>query len=127
MRADMPGRIVSVAVILALCAAAPARAGEWLGEDTARQAAVMLLFAADWTQTRQIAANPDRYRELNPLLGPHPTRAQVDAHFASVVVGHAVIAYLLPHEWRAAWQWITIGVESATVYHNYRIGLRIGL
>ena len=74
--------------------------GGWTKADTARQAAFVTVTAMDWMQTRQIAQNPDKYRELNPILGEHPSTGEVDVYFAAAIAAHTGIAMALPPDYR---------------------------
>ena len=40
-------------------------------------------------------------------------------------IGHILISGLLPKPYRAGFQYITIGIESGAVFHNYNAGVRI--
>ena len=53
--------------------------------------------ACDWLQTRQSAVDgwPD-LREANPILGPKPDAASVDAYFFTVALTNVVLYALLP-------------------------------
>lgn len=114
----------AIALIVSfLCA--PATAGDWTKEDTEWQAAYLALHIADWGQTRDAAAHPGRYVEQNPILGEHPARAQIDKYFVATALLHTGIAYVLPPDWRRAWQQITIGFEVGVVARNARIGLQV--
>ena len=106
----------------------------WSKTDYAREAAGLVVTAVDWGQTRYIANHPDRYLELNPILGAHPSLDSVDAYFASVLVLHSLISALLPAKAevvgfelspRTAWQYFYIGVESTATLSNWRGGLKI--
>lgn len=71
--------------------------------------------ACDWQQTRRFAevgwwqpvpgANPKakaffRWRESNPIIGPHPTTTTVDLYFLAAL-GVSVLAWrLTPARWR---------------------------
>jgi hypothetical protein len=78
---------------------------------------------ADWAQTRQIAQEPQHYRELNPLLPEHPTLGQVNRYFLLTAAAHVVISSMLPEKQRKVWQYLTIGVEAGMVGRNYSIGV----
>jgi len=96
----------------------------WTRGDTVRQGAFVALASADWRQTRTIADNPDRWYECNPVIGKHPTKSQVNRYFAATIIGHTMIAALLPKQWRSAWQYLGIGAEGAVVYLNWGEGIR---
>ncbi len=102
----------------------------WTAADTALQATFLLVTAVDWAQTRSAHVGyegPDYpYEETNPFLGKHPSALRIDSMIAASMVGHTLVAYLLPKPYRTLWQlgWIT--VESATVVKNhYSAGVRI--
>jgi len=110
---------------LALALAAPAAAADWSGADTARQAAFLALGVADWGQTLSIARHPESMGETNPLLGRHPSVAEVNRYFALALTAHSAIAQALPRPYREAWQYVWIGLEGRAVRNNWRAGLRV--
>lgn len=109
----------------------------WTSADTAREAAVVAVSAADWGQTLNIQERSrdtqlsndwtrhDDWHEENPLLGRYPSRARINTYFASTIVLHGVIAYLLPPKWRHAFQYISLGFEMSVVTHNYQLGFQV--
>jgi hypothetical protein len=54
------------------------------------------MLAADWGQTRDIAAHPERFKETNSVLGRHPSARRVDAYFAGAMLGTVGLTYVLP-------------------------------
>lgn len=97
----------------------------WTTGDTARQAVFTVLTTADWLQTRDIARHPAVFYERdNWLLTRHPTPGQVDAYFATAILAHAAVSYLLPRGWREGWQYVWIGVEGQKLRQNYALGIR---
>lgn len=118
------GFVLGVLFALSL-ATSRADSDTWTRADTIRETTYYALHLADWNQTRQIAANPDKFHELNPILGEHPSTADVDRYFVATAVIHTGIAYALPADWRHAFQYFTIGGQVATVAWNYRVGLKI--
>ena len=92
--------------------------------DWAYQAAATASMAADWSQTRQ-AARSGRYVELNPVLGPHPSAAEINEFFIGSAIVNAAIARMLPPPWRRAWQVGTIGLELVVVRQNASVGLHV--
>lgn len=93
--------------------------------DYALEATYFGVTSMDWSQTQQIANDPAHYHEMNPLLGQHPSLANVNVLIPSAMALHALIAYALPKPFREVWQMAWIGVEASTVQHNASIGLRI--
>ena len=94
----------------------------WTREDSYRETIYLTLHIVDYAQTREIARNPNYY-EQNMYLGKHPTVSQVDNYFSAMALAHIGVAYLLPDEWRAPFQYVTIGVEVGAVAHNFSIGI----
>ena len=108
---------------VALFIASPSFASDWSSSDTKREAVYLVLHTADWAQTRNIARNPDKRHEQNSILGSHPSTSQVDQYFVATAALQFVIAYYLPVEWRAPFQYVTIGIEGGAVAHNFSIGI----
>ena len=83
------------------------------------------LILADWSQTLRMADNPRRWREINPLLGPHPSEGRVNT-----VAGLTVMlnggALLLPKVPRRIWYAAVTVVEVVAVTHNLSVGAAIG-
>lgn len=75
-------------------------------------------------QTRYIAENPDRYWEMSPSLGRHPSVAAVDRWFIASGVVHALVSRWLPAEYARPWQVGTVAVRVILTTHNHSIGIR---
>jgi len=95
-------------------------AGDWSREDSYRQVALTTLLIVDWAQTRD-----PRFPEGNSILGPHPSNGRINNYFALAIFGHAVISTALPPSPRALWQYLWIGIEANSVYHNHSIGVKM--
>ena len=78
----------------------------------------------DWGQTLDIE-HYSRAWECNSIMGRHPTRGDINRYFASSLLIHAGIVWLLPAKLRPYFQYASIGVELAVTTHNARFGLRI--
>jgi hypothetical protein len=113
----------------------PAYAADWKWDtaDVLRELVAEGVTVIDWGQTRDIRHHDGHY-EMNPILGRTPSNESIGKYFGTILVLHPVISALLPKEadvfgWhthpRSAWQYIYIGVESATVISNYRGGIRM--
>ena len=116
-------KIIFIFVAL-LSAYIPAFADVWTTEDTKREIVYGVLVIADWRQTQDIAHHPD-LEEFNELIGEHPNNATINRYFVVANSLQLAIAYILPTEWRKAWQYIGIGYEIGMVSHNNQIGLNI--
>jgi hypothetical protein len=100
-------------------------AGDWSKEDTYREVTWQVLHAIDIGQTRDIAKNPDRFYEINPILGKHPSVEEVNRYAVASSLVHFGISYFLPKEYRKWWQYVSIGISTGIVSHNYDIGLKV--
>jgi hypothetical protein len=108
-----------------LICSAPAYAGDkWDSTDLSLLAASTALFVVDWQQTRYVARNPDKYAELNPLMGRHPNNQTIDLTMAGTFLATVVIAELLPSKWRKIWLGGVVVVEAGSVINNVSIGIR---
>ena len=114
---------VTVKYILLFILSIPAFADEWTDADTKREAVYLTLHTFDWAQTRNIARNPDKWREQNAVLGGNPSVSQVDRYFIATGALQFAVAYYLPAEYRKAFQYVTIGIEGGAVAHNFSIGI----
>ena len=97
--------------------------GSWNQETTARQLCFLFTLSTDWQQTLNISKNPEKYNEVNPILGSHPDENKVHMYFASCAITHALISYMLPAEYSKIWQVTWIGIQSSVTDHNKNNGI----
>jgi len=125
--------VIASLVLVSTCFGEETNKNAWTKIDTALEIATIATLAMDWSQTRTIAKNPDRYYETNPILGKHPNVGTVDLYFAACAVGHAGIAYLLPQSItvlnlevpvRKVWQLTWIGLEVGAIANNVKAGIK---
>lgn len=83
------------------------------------------LLVADWSQTRQIAKNPDKYYEQNIILGMHPSEGKVNGYFAACILGNTILHRTLPKKYRSLYQAGLIAVQIGVIQNNYNIGLQV--
>lgn len=102
-----------------------ASADEWTTADTYRQAVFTAVDLMDWRQTQDIARHPN-LEETNPLLGKHPTNAKINQMLVATYAIQLGVAYALPENYRAIWQYSSIAWELVMVGNNRRLGLKIG-
>jgi len=107
------------------CASIDYRPDPWTREQAIAQGAVTLLQVIDWGQTLDVSENPDKYREINPVLGDHPDRGRVNIYFACSILIKAAITWLLPTKWRKYWLAGNIAASGYLVKHNYNAGIEI--
>jgi hypothetical protein len=80
------------------------------------------LLAIDARQTT--LAVEQGYREVNPLLGAHPSPGAINRHMAVSMLAHGLVSWLLPQRMRAPWQRASIAVEALVIGHNATLGVR---
>ena len=115
----------SLVIALALGAAAgQAQAREWTTEEKWTGAAALTLSVIDWAQTRHIAKNPDKWRELNPVLGTNPSVGRVNTYFAMSIAGAAVAAHFMP-KWRLPLLRTFVVYQFAVTARNAHVGIRM--
>lgn len=97
--------------------------GSWNQETTARELCFLFSLSTDWKQTLEIAKNPDKFSEANPILGEHPDESKVHTYFAACALTHAFVAYMLPPEYSKIWQVTWIGIQSSVTDSNRDNGI----
>ena len=112
-------------LIIILSISLPVNADKWRKGEIGLQALSTSLQIIDWGQTLDIADKPDRYWELNPIVGKHPSRGRVNTYFALSIVSNIVTSHFLPSDWRYAWLTSRIVISGYFVNNNYGIGLRV--
>lgn len=129
-------------------------ADQWSTADVAREVVYQAVAVRDWGETRTIAESKTRpcqwvnyyvggsstpsgqwqtcasgyswrYHEINPLLGQHPSVGRVNTYFVLSSLAHIAVSNALPETWRAAWQYVTIGVEAGVVARNDSLGIAV--
>lgn len=127
MKKGFTRRSILLLLVLAMFPAGGCAAGahRWTRADTVREAAFAGLEAVDWGQTRNIAKHPEKWTEVNPILGKHPTVGEVDRYFAASLLAHAAVSAALPNPWRKRWQYLTSGFEMIMIGNNLAIGIRM--
>jgi len=97
----------------------------WTAEERAWGWAAGAMLVGDWLTTRNMTQRYNEgYYERNPVLGSHPTTAQVNRHFAIAVP----VVFLVADNWQSQRKHWLMGVtiiEAAMVANNLSIGLRI--
>lgn len=83
------------------------------------------LYAADWWQTIQIAKNPERYGERNPVLGEHPSVEKVNLYFAASALATKYIVSNVFDEKHQRLAWTILILNRANVVSiNYSLGIK---
>ena len=122
----MKGLLVSLSLLL-FAARTEASDHHWTRTDTALEVSYIALETMDLLTTSVVAAQPSKYREVNPLLGAHPSHLEIDAFFAATTLAHVGISYLLPSPYRRVWQLTTVAVKAGFVGWNVHAGIQVAL
>lgn len=117
-------KTVLMALVLMLIAGC-AHFDPWTKEQIVIQGVVTGLNVIDWGQTLDIAGKPDKYCEINPIIGEHPSKGRVNCYFATSIIVKILITYVIPSKYRKYWLGCNIAMSGYLVHKNYRIGLRI--
>ncbi len=127
MRAGKSGLMVPFLLFFLLLGPSIARSWEWAESwdryDSSREIVWLLLRAVDWKQSLTIADHPEKYYEMNPIIGKHPSRDRVNAYMATTTILHLGISTAIPKVARPYFQYITIGFTGTTVFFNFTKGL----
>jgi len=86
--------------------------------DVIRQVVFTGLVFIDLNQTKAFRAKGQK--ELNAALGEEPSQEEIDTMIGLGTIGHALVTWAIPPEWRETWQMFSIGAETCAVYANYR-------
>jgi len=117
-------KIILILIFLFLCN--PAFAFEdWDKMDYTLLGTSTVLQVMDWRQTRYFVNYPEKYYEINPILGKHPSSSEVDLYFAGSFILKLGIAYILPSKWRKIWLGGLTILSGACVINNHSIGINI--
>ena len=83
-----------------------------------------VLQGIDMLQTLEIANN-DKYHETNPILGKHPSEAQVITYFIARGLAHYELLKIIPQKYRNIYHTYNIVYNYDTIRDNHNIGIRI--
>lgn len=96
----------------------------WTKTDIAMESLYLATHVADYKQTKQVARQPDDYKEANFFIGSHPSETRVDNFYLLMGVSHILVSHYLKSEKRL-WQQMTIGWELIMISNNYSVGLEV--
>lgn len=104
----------------------PALAGDpWNAAEKDLGISLATAYVLDWGQTRYIAKHPEKFREGNPVLGPHPSLSRVDNYFIAMGLVGYWIADALPRRYRKLLLYSALTVENGCVRHNQLVGVKL--
>lgn len=98
---------------------------KWDKKDVALEATWQVIHLLDWGTTLDITRKPERYYEINPILGRHPSRDTVNLYMFGGALLHLGVTHILPPKYRPYFQGITIGMSGICVLNNLSIGLQV--
>lgn len=109
-------------VFALLCGSAHA---QWTDEQRTLGAMYMTAHAIDWGQTRRIAREPQRWSELNPVIGRQPSMGRVNRYFLlTPIVGYLVLD-AMPSDYRTTALKALTMIEVGTIARNHYLGIRV--
>jgi len=113
-----------LALILSCLWSSPAvsQTRPWTTEETYWALGFVAASYADWSTTSDIIGR-NGYKELNPLIGPHPTQARINLHFMIAVPMVLFAADYFEKDRTTILQMLT-AVEILATGNNLNIGLR---
>lgn len=101
-------------------------ADKWTKSEICLQVSSIGLQVIDWGMTLDIVDRKDEgYWEINPILGRHPSRGDVNIYFAISIASNMLVSHLLPSDWRKAWLSSRIIVSCYLIDRGHGIGLRL--
>ena len=117
------------ALILSLLLLIPSTAWAW--EDWGQETKTMFIASsiavtADWATTRDMTRRYNEgYYELNPILGTHPTRTEVDIYMIGMLVTNYFITDWLPEEYRNFYLGFRTVIHGSAASNNMHLGLNL--
>jgi hypothetical protein len=118
--------MVLVALIMQGQAGAWERSAWELGSTAHWQLAANAMVVADYLQTRRVIDDPERFSELNPILGSHPTESRLNVYYLLSLGALNAARWVLPAKpLRLLYQSVT-AVEVMAVGRNYMLGVEFG-
>ena len=108
-------------LIIAVCNTANGQTFTKLSEnELAKQVIFTGLVLVDNQQTKNAIEN-ENFRELNIFLGENPSKPEVDMYTVAVIALHSLAVWWMPQRYRKSFQTFSLGVQSHTVWINYRV------
>lgn len=100
----------------------PTRAAcSWSTQQQALTAAVLVVQAVDWAQTRSALAERHTH-EQNAVLGSRPSPAAINQYFAMIGAATVAMGCWAPDPWRDRGLSFALGLSGHTVWVNYTRG-----
>jgi hypothetical protein len=120
------GDQMKAVVIMFLCWSSLAFAEPWDTADKILFGSFLALQAADAAQTHYASRHPDRFREVNPLLGSQPSDGKILAVKSLMIGATYYILKDADSHTRKTVLTVLDALYIGVVAHNASIGVRIG-
>ena len=120
----LPIIIKFIAVIMLMSASSAQANDEWTEAQKNLLAIDTALLAVDWGQTRYGVASPDHV-ELNPIIGKNASNMRIGIYFGTCIIANAIIADMMPTEYRGLFLSGVLAVQFYATSKNYRAGVKI--
>jgi hypothetical protein len=117
-----------IAVLLMLVSFGAGAFDEWTDADTIREYAYLSIHCLDWRQTLAIRNDPSLQESgivASRIIGNSPSNSQVNSYMAGSALLQFAIASALPSDYRAVFQYISIGDAGASVVNNLGVNLHL--
>jgi hypothetical protein len=82
-----------------------------------------VLAAIDWSQTEQIARKPEKYSEINPILGRHPSVGATHTYAAIAAASYVLASWALPR--KPPPQLVNPGIHRYVNRENFMMGIML--
>jgi len=92
-------------------------------DDKTKQKVILATQLIDWLQTRDIADNPDKFLEKNPILGDQPSEGDVNKYFIASALGNYLLTKALPPKLRPLLQNASIRLQGDCITGNANLGI----
>lgn len=100
----------------------------WDKTNTALEIGYQTAALVDWGQTLNFNANHPlgpKEHEMNPILGKHPSRGDINTYFALTGAAHVLGSALLHEPYRMIFQGVSLGIEADAAFKNYKLGIGV--
>lgn len=118
-------RLLLAASLVALPSVGLAQRDRMAWPDYVLGGASSALIAVDWLQTLDIARQPWRFTETNPLLGKHPSVGRVNTMIGLGLAANLAVSRLHNRHFRRIVWAVILGAELKAVSGNIVSGVRM--
>lgn len=91
-------------------------------EELVGTAVLLTTLVIDYKQTLDIKNHPGMY-ERNPIMGRHPSDAEIRRYFGLAALGSVAMIYMLPKEYRMMFIGGAVTMQLVVIGNNKSIGL----